>query len=398
MMRWRVIVVLITLSILAAIVSTAHAATPITFALGTPQAFRHVLDDSDDLLVLEVLKLTPIEKTGLSDTFSVDTTSGAFDDPVVLTNRVYWASAPDYVVVADGTDDISDACTFAADNQTMDCTATGLSDATHSIVVTYRSGWGAYSGSDVLVRLLDGVTVISERTSPGVGCVLVGHYLSAAAFTASGITWGSGTVAVKAIASPSLWDSPHTASLAMTWNSDADHTAFQTTMANQLQLVLDSMENSPECGLSDGDYVQTTGITDAGQTVAAAAFSLIGQAVPTVFQTSSYNPFTQPTPTPALAAIAAADAAASSTLVRISTRAISEAFPVGLTLTLALVAAVVTQAKVKSTALAFIFAWTVMLAGKLLFGESVPTPIVFLPAALLVAFGAWQLVKSLFES
>src|SRR3972149_3615069 len=177
-MRLRILLALV-VALPLLFVQTAQAAAPLNLILHNGVIFRHVLE-LNDRLVLTRLSLIPASQTAFADTFTVSVAGGDFDDPVTLVNRVNvtGAFATDVVVVA-GSTTITSSCQLLQDEQTVNCLATGLSDASYSVTVTYRSGWSAYSAQDVFIRKLSGATIVAERAGARVGCGLVGLYLTA---------------------------------------------------------------------------------------------------------------------------------------------------------------------------------------------------------------------------
>jgi hypothetical protein len=377
----------------ALVVLPAFAASPLTYSFGRPEIFRHVLE-TGDWLMLSPMLLTPQQQLGVSDTFSVTIAGGALSDPIYLTNRVLVTGLlSDFAVVADGTTTITSACTLGVDAQTMNCTNTGLGNGAHTLVVTYRSGWGAYSGDDVIVRLRKNTTVVAQTLAPAIGCMITGLYLSAADVATAGLSWQGGTVNVKSTASPSVWATPYTVTRAdIVWHSDATHADTQNSLTPALRSMLTGLESNPACGVNRGTYVLPTGITLAGGTIAIGGFGRIQQVIPEAFLSSLRYPQTPPTPQ-TFSRIEAVDAAAVGTSVRTGFGAINPAFNVGFTFVIALIAGGIVFFKWHSTLFAFLTAWCILLLGKLMFGPDIPTPVVFLPIAIIFGLGLMHLVS-----
>jgi hypothetical protein len=391
---WKVKVGVVLGGLLALLaVMPVYAASPLTFQVATPQMFRHVLE-LDDWLLLTPVYLIPTTQAGFVDSpFAVNTTGGALDDPIVLTNRVVvTGAASDFAVVADGTTTITSSCTLAGDGQTMDCAGTGLGNGAHTLAVTYRSGWNAYDEDSVLFQLRDVAAVKATGTSGMGGCGLVGIYLTKAQVTASLMAWAGGTVNLRAIASPTLWATPYSITKTVfTWHSDLTMAATQTTLAASLTTMLRNIESNSSCDVDKGTYVATTGITPAGAVIALEGFSQIVNAVPNAFQQSLQYPQTAVTPQ-AFSQAANIDTAAAGTIVKTSVDAIGSKAGVGITYLLALVALVAIFLKVHSTLWAFLGGYCVILMGKFFFGADLPTALVFLPIALIFGMALWNFI------
>jgi hypothetical protein len=349
------------------------------------------------MLVMARLALVPDSDITYSDTFSVTTTSGDFDDPVVLTNRVYTTGGTDYTVVADSTD-ITDYCTLGSNLQTVNCTGTGLADDTYTTVVTYRSGWLAYSGSDVFIRLKRSGTLVAQRTAPtATGYMLVGIYLTATQVTDASIAWQDANLTLSAEASPVLWASPdeqEIASASMTWHSDADHAALVTTLTNSLNTALATLEIEDE-DIDAGDYLSTRGISGLGQVVATRAFSLITTVIPEAFVDTQYNIVPTPIAGATPAVVATVEAGVPSTTLDINVRAINASFPTPLTIVVSLILAGVMWWYTKSPTLSGMTWFAAMLGGWVLFG--IPYALVMIPAAIVMAMAFMWVSRSVFE-
>src|SRR3990172_1562351 len=208
MKRLGLLVMVALVALVALVAQPAQAASPLSVVVRDGDAFRHVLE-TGDWLVLTRLSLLPTSEPGFTDTFSAHTTGGDFDDPVKLTNRVRVTGAfSTDVFVKAGTTTITSACLLLQDKQSINCEDTGLADATYTVIVTYRSGWSAYTAQDVFIYLLEGSTIVAERTGARVGCGLVGLYLTAADVTTLGLTWADSGITLLGRASPALWCAP----------------------------------------------------------------------------------------------------------------------------------------------------------------------------------------------
>lgn len=337
-----------------------EAAPPLSLTLHQVEIFRHVIQ-TNDWLVLAHLDLIPTSQTGWSDTDSISTTDGDFDDPVTLINKVHITGGTDYTVTADTTD-ITDYCTLNINGVTINCVNTGLANATYTVTVTYRSGWDAYLPENVVVRLLKGSTIVEEDVANGVGYRLTAIYLSAAAVTAAGLSWGGATVGFQAAASPVLWDDASSMTVTnITWWATADLAATQTTLATRLIAMLQLLEQE-DPDVETGDYVAPQGITDAGSTIAHNAFSVFGEVIPDAFLTSSTGAFAAPTPRNT-SWITTIDTAASATEMTTLFSNISPWFGRVLFLGFAAVAFGVAQAKMGAFGVSMLAFWVVLLLG-----------------------------------
>ncbi len=391
-MKKLLILGFIVLAFFLGTVFSAKAAAPLPLQLAGVQAFRHVLE-TGDWLVLGRLSLAPTSQTGESDSFTVSTTSGDFDDPVVLVNRVDVTAGTDYTVVADSTD-ITSFCTLGQDEQTIDCTGTGLADSSYTVVVTYRDGWDAYVGGDVFVQLDDTGTVVAERTAPATGYSLVGIYLTAAEVSALSLTWGDSNVTMPALASPNLWDVPSTATGVISWQATADTDATVTLLTSELKQYLAQLEiDDPD--VAAGDYVQPLGITNGGAVVAARAFSLIQLSIPQAFLTSESNPFPDAITTPTVSLIVGIEGTATSTTIYSDFQGVHPQAGLLLTLLGSIILGAVLWVPTRSTSVAGMGWFVGMLAGWLIF--AIPFPMVFIPAAAITAAGFMWVAKAVFS-
>ena len=376
------------------LVKAVFAADPLPVIIRDGQAFRHVLETDDWLFLARVYK-TPDTSTGNTDTFTVSTTSGDFDDPVVFTNRVEVTTAVDFTVEANGTTDITSFCTLGQDDQTIDCTGTALADASHSIVVNYRMGWNAYVAGDVLVRAATSTPVIVEAPSAAGTYTLAGLYMTAAQVTASGATWGDSAITLNALASPNLWDTPADVSVAIAWCpscSDAD--ATETALTAEIQQYLVELELD-DPAVSTGVYVGTSGITLTGFVVAARAFSRIQFAIPQAFSSFEANVFPTPFTTSASSAVDAIETARNTTAVYTSFQNIHPSVGGLITFLLSIIVAGWLWVKFKSTEITGT-AWVgIIVAGWLIF--NVPFQIPFIIGALVIALGFQWIGKLVFD-
>ncbi len=370
----------------------AEAADALTFRLEQAEAFRHVLEDGD-WLILARLYLVPAEQTQLTDTFTVSTTGGDFDDPVTLTNSIYVTSGTDFVVEADSTD-ITTACGLGQDLKTINCTTTGLADNSYTVVVEYRSGWNAYSGRDVFVRLDDTGTVLVERTAADVGYALVGVYMNAADVTALAVTWGDVNITLQALGTPNEWTTPHTVTATITWQATADQDATEVTLTAQLLNMLATIEQD-DAAVGSGDYIQPAGITDAGLQLSIDAFSLIRSAVPEAFLTANISPFPTAVSTPNASAVEAIDTATEATSLYSDFQDLHPMAGLLTTLLVSIGVGGLFFVKTRSSALGALTWWVAMMGGWLLF--AIPFPLVFIPAAAIIAALFGWLARAVFE-
>lgn len=397
-MRYRLLLLILGLLSITGVVSvrSAQAAAPLTLSLTQAEAFRHVLE-AGDWLVLARLYLTPLSQTGLSDSFTVTTTSGDFNDPVVLTNRVVITSDVDFTVTADAVTDITAFCTLGQDDQTINCEGTGLADASHAIVVEYRSGWSAYAPDDVFVRLNDDSTtptvIMGERGAANTGYALVGIYLTAADVAGFGATWGDSDITLVALASPNLWAVPATQTAPIVWQSTADHAATVITLTARLNNMLVKLEQD-DPAVASGAFVALQGITNAGGTVAARAFRLITTAIPNAFLTSVVNPFPTAVRTPQASMAFAQATAIAGTTTYTNFQAIHSTAGLIITLLGSIVLGGFVWTGTKSVEIATVVWWIAMLGGWLLF--AIPMPLVFIPAAGIVGFGFLAFARKVF--
>ena len=281
-------------------VAVLHASHgPLDVDLIEVRVYQHVLQD-DDMLFFARAQLVPTASsaTAFSDSFTVTVdASEDFQDPVVLTNRVLETSETDFDVEADGTTDITAFCDLAVDDQTLDCVGTGLSAASHSIVVTYRSGWDAYGSGNAFFQVLDTGSLVKQQASPNVGYFLTAVYFTAAQVTTEGLTWEDSNITARMLANPALWADADSDTAGITWNTSADASSTVTLLTNGTRAMLRNLEVA-DPDVSTGGYVTANGITDAGAIVAQDAFSQILQAIPEAFLTGVFNPFDAPSATP----------------------------------------------------------------------------------------------------
>src|SRR3972149_5927338 len=104
----------------------AYAADPLNVSIASCDAYQHTVKLNDWLFVCRTY-LIPTSDDNYVDTFSVTIATGDFVDVVVLTNRIVNTTAVDFTVVETaGPTDITAFCTLQEDNQTINCTGTGL--------------------------------------------------------------------------------------------------------------------------------------------------------------------------------------------------------------------------------------------------------------------------------
>ncbi|HLE79925.1 MAG TPA: hypothetical protein VJA25_01370 [Dehalococcoidia bacterium] len=399
--KWILALWVILLTLLFA--GKAFAAAPIAVNLPQADIYQNVLE-MGDWLVLGRYHLVPEQDDGLDQTDSgaVTTTSGAFDAPLTLINRVVETSAADYTVTADGATNITAYCTLQATYSQLMCTGTGLSDASHTISVAYRGGWGAYAGTDAFFRVIEGSTLVTQRTVPATGYRLVGLYLSAAAVTAASLTWQDATITVELRASPAIWAIPSASSHSISWHTTASVSATESELTIGLRAMLRNLEVSDPAVLT-GDYVQSTGITDTGLLVARDAFARISTALPQAFISGSFNPQSDYTTTSTGAFVNSEEAAAAAKLTGQAWQGLSDQLLGGVSGhtfgtvifgSMALIAAGFVWMKWSAPGLALPVAWAIFAMGWMLGG--VPAVYVFLTAALLGGFGLLRLGTEIF--
>ena len=380
----------------ALLVTTVRAADPLPLQLADGQAFRHVLE-TNDWLVLGRLYKTPGTSTGNTDSFTVTTTSGAFDDPIVLTNRVGQTTAVDFIVTETGVPTILTAfCALDQDEQTIDCTGTGLADASYTVEVEYRMGWDAYLSSDVIFRLYesDTATTLSERASPAGDYTLAGVYLTAAQVTALGVTWGDSDILLNTLASPNLWDTPADVTTVITWDTSATSDATETALTAAVQSYLVKLEND-DPNVEPGDYVGTNGITLTGAVIAGRAFSLIQSAIPQAFASFEANVFPTAIATASTSMLDAVDAARAATAVYVTFQNIHPALGGALVFILSVLTTGLLMIKFKSTAVASSGWLVVFIGGWLIF--NIPFQLVFITMAAIIALGFAYIGKRIFD-
>ena len=378
------------------LVTTVHAADPLPLQISDGQAFRHVLE-ANDWLVLGRLYKTPATSTGNTDTFTVTTTSGAFDDPVALTNRVDQTDAADFIVTETGVPTIlTSFCTLDQDEQTIDCTGTGLADSSYTVEVEYRMGWDAYLSSDVMFRLYesDTATTLSERASPAGDYTLAGVYLTAAQVTALGVTWGDSDILLNTLASPNLWDTPADVTTVITWDTSATSDATETALTGAVQSYLVKLEND-DPNVEPGDYISTSGITRTGAVIAGRAFSLIQSAIPQAFASFEANVFPTAVATASTSMLDALDAGRTSTAVYTTFQSIHPALGGALVFVLSVLTAGGLMIRIKSTAVASSGWLVVFIGGWLIF--NIPFQLVFITLAAIIALGFMYIGKRLFD-
>jgi len=390
----RLLLVFVALSSFFLMLSPAEAASPLNLIVRNGEAFRHVLE-TGDWLVLTRLSLIPTTQTAFADTFSVSTTGGDFDDPVTLTNRVHvtGAFATDVIVVA-GATTITPSCTLQQDNQSVNCLATGLANGTYSVTVTYRSGWSAYTAQDVFFRLLDGSTVVAERTGGRVGCGLVGLYLTAVDVAALGLTWSDGGMILSGIASPALWASPSSDTGTITWRSTADLAATKVELRTRLRTMLRQIEQDGACGIPVGTLDTADFITNAGTILSIEAFSQIREVLPGAFASARLNPFPTAITTPTISMVAGVETLVAATTLKQDVDAIHPMVGLVVTLIGSFILGGLTWVRSTSQYLGVMVWYLTLMAGWLLF--AIPFVVVFLPAAALAALGFMYISKRIF--
>ena len=128
---------------------------------------------------------------------------------------------------------------------------------------------------------------------PNIGYIVVAMYFSAAQVTSEGLVWNDATQQVRLDASPLYWANPDSETVSISeWHSTASQADTETELtetARDMLLRLEIADLDPN--VSTGDYVGSTGITDAGQAILTQAWALFPLVVPEAFVTSSFNPF-----------------------------------------------------------------------------------------------------------
>ena len=380
----------------AFLMGKAQAADPLTLQITDAQVFRHVLE-TDDWLVLGRLYKAPDSSTGNTDSFTVTTTSGAFDDPIVLTNRVIHTPGTDYTVTETGVPtDLTSFCTLGQDDTTISCAGTGLADASYTIEVEYRMGWDAYQSSEVFVRLVeaDPATILAERSSPNGTYTLAGLYLTSSDVATLGITWGDSDILLNALASPNLWDTPADVAAVIMWDSSADADATETALTAELQQYLVELEQA-DPAVSSGYYVTPAGITLAGAVVATRAFSLIQTAVPRAFVSYEVNPFPTAVATASRSLVVAIETQVANTTTFINFQAVHPASGGLFTFIISVAVAAGLWVQTRSMPVVGGAWWVVITAGWLIF--ALPFQLVFITMAGIIALGFMWVGKAVYE-
>ena len=106
--------------------------------------------------------------------------------------------------------------------------------------------------------------------------VISGYGLAAFYWAASeagtDLPWESSSAQVRLAVNPLIDPSPASHTLALTWNDTGDTDETADELADDIKAILASIEtNDPE--VDQGEYVSPTGVTLAGQSIVAAAFS-----------------------------------------------------------------------------------------------------------------------------
>ena len=350
--------------------------------------------EDDDWLILGRLYLTPQSSTAYTDVDEITTTDGDFDDTMLLTNRVYVTGDADFIVIADTTD-VTDYCYLEQDYQTVNCTSTGLANDTYDVTVTYRSGWNAYSGRDVFVRMIDSDTIVAERTAARVGYGLVGLYLTADDVDTYTLSWTDANIGLRILASPLLWSTPANIIVPVSqWHSTGSMAATQVALESRLQVYLAQLEQD-DPDLSVGDYVQSAYITDAGTLVSVEAFSLIRRVIPEAFARSNINPAPTAITTPGGSMVTAIETQVADTDLYTSMNNVNASAGIFVTLISSFVLGGILFAASKSVYIGSMTWFATLMAGWLLF--AIPFAIVFIPAAGCCALGFMYVAKKVFD-
>ena len=388
------ILAIVGLLLVGFLVGKAQAADPLPLQIADAQAFRHVLEDND-WLILGRLYLVPDTSIGNTDTFTVATTGGDFDDPIVLTNRVVHKTAADFIVTETGVPTaLTSFCTLGQDDQTIDCEGTGLADGSYTVVVEYRMGWDAYTQTDVFVRLVETATVRAERSAPSGTYSLAGVYLTAADVTTLGITYGDRNIVLNALASPNLWAVPADEDVVIMWDLSTTQTATAAVLTTQLQAYLTQLELA-DPAISSGDYVSVGGITRAGAVVANRAFPRFQSAIPTAFVSFELDASAPLILTPKVSVITAVEQGRATSTVFITFGAIHPAAGGFVTFLISLLVAGGMWVSTKSIPVAGGGWFVVIFAGWLMF--NLPFQLVFITAAAIIAVGFMWVGKAVFD-
>ncbi len=373
----------------------SYAAAPLNLYFYQAEIFRHVLED-DDWLVVGRAHVAPTSQTGDYDSFSVVVSSGDFQDSIQIVNRVVETGTDDWAVVADSTD-ITTSCKLFDDLVTIDCVSTGLGDATYDVTVTYRSGWSSYAPSDVTFSLLQGATINEIATVPNTGYIIAAMYFSAAQVTSEGLVWNDGTQQIRLNASPLYWDNPGSATASISeWHSTASQADTETELTAAARAMLLQLEVADIDSTSPGDYVGSSGITDAGREILTQAWHLFPLAIPEALVTSSFNPFQEFNPSGGTSFWDTITANAAATDVGLVWADLGTELGgvsgyvagAGVFLILAFIASVLVIAKLHSGGLAFFASAIVMMVGVLL--GAVHPVLLFLPVSLVGGYGLFR--------
>ena len=129
----------------------------------------------------------------------------------------------------------------------------------------------AHGARGIIIQLLVDDAVVIQQTP-----VISGYGLAAFYWAASeadiDLPWESSSAQVRLAVNPLIDPSPASHTLALTWNDTdgTDETADE--LADDIKAILASIEtNDPD--VDQGEYVSPTGVTLAGQSIVAAAFS-----------------------------------------------------------------------------------------------------------------------------
>ena len=129
----------------------------------------------------------------------------------------------------------------------------------------------AHGARGIIIQVLVDDVIVLQQTPVISGYGLAAFYW-AASEADTDLPWESSSAQVRLAVNPLIDASPASHTLALTWNDTdgTDETADE--LADDIKAILASIEtNDPE--VDQGEYVSPTGVTLAGQSIVAAAFS-----------------------------------------------------------------------------------------------------------------------------
>ena len=129
----------------------------------------------------------------------------------------------------------------------------------------------AHGARGIIIQLLVDDVIVLQQTPVISGYGLAAFYW-AASEADTDLPWESSSAQVRLAVNPLIDPSPASHTLALTWNDTDDTAETADELADDIKAILASIEtNDPE--VDQGEYVSPTGVTLAGQSIVAAAFS-----------------------------------------------------------------------------------------------------------------------------